>query len=227
MSEFRLQAYKNELIPYSHIKDPISTLTHFIGFILSILSTPLLLSKAGIRYNDIIVMTGLSIYCLSMIVLYGASSAYHAFFLPNKGMKILRKIDHISIFFLIAGTYTPICLTVLRNNGGMTLLILIWAMAIAGMTMKLFWIDHPKSISSILYISMGWLALIKIRDIYHALYGPGFFFLLLGGLLYTIGGIIYALKISINEKWSEHEIFHIFVLFGSLCHYLMMYLYII
>ena len=226
MSELSLQAYRKDPNSYSHIKDPVSTLTHIIGFILSIFSTPLLLSKAGIRHSDIVIMAGLSIYCLSMIVLYGASSAYHAFLLPEKGMKILRKIDHISIFFLIAGTYTPICLILLGKNGK-ALLLLIWILAIAGMTMKLFWIDHPKYISSILYISMGWLALIRIKDIYHALNGPGFFLLLFGGLLYTIGGIIYALKIRINDKWSEHEIFHIFVLLGSLCHFLMIYLYII
>ena len=96
MSELSLQAYRKDPNSYSHIKDPVSTLTHFIGFILSIFSTPLLLSKAGIRHSDIVIMVGLSIYCLSMIVLYGASSAYHAFLLPEKGMKILRKIDHIS-----------------------------------------------------------------------------------------------------------------------------------
>jgi hemolysin III len=225
MSEFRLKQDQHiDLRPYVSIKDPISALTHFIGFIFSIILTPLLLSKAGIRYSDPIIMTGLSIYCLSSIILYGASTAYHTFLLPKDKTGILKRIDHISVFFLIAGTYTPICLILLKDR---ILLIAIWTMAIAGTIMKLFWIYCPKYVSSIVYISMGWLALFRMKEIYIALKGPGFFWLLLGGLLYTIGGIIYALKISISERWTQHEVFHVFVLLGSLCFYILIFFYLI
>ncbi|MCR4856352.1 MAG: hemolysin III family protein [Erysipelotrichaceae bacterium] len=225
MSEFRLKQDQHiDLRPYVSIKDPISALTHFIGFIFSIILTPIILSKAGIRYSDPIIMTGLSIYCLSSIILYGASTAYHTFLLPKDKTGILKRIDHISVFFLIAGTYTPICLILLKD---MTLLVAIWIMAFAGTIMKLFWIYCPKYVSSIVYISMGWLALFRMKEIYIALKGPGFFWLLLGGLLYTIGGIIYALKISISERWTQHEVFHVFVLLGSLCFYILIFFYLI
>ncbi|MBQ3994204.1 MAG: hemolysin III family protein [Erysipelotrichaceae bacterium] len=210
--------------PYISIKDPISALTHFIGFLASIFATPLLLSKAGILCSDPIKMIGLSIYCLSLIVLYGASSAYHSFILPHSKTRILKKIDHISVFLLIAGSYTPICLSLLNDRN---LLIIIWVLALCGIIMKLFWIYCPKYVSSIVYIVLGWTALLRIKAIYLALGQIGFFWLLTGGLFYTIGGIIYALHIKISDRWSEHEIFHIFVLLGSLCHYIMMFDYIV
>ena len=210
--------------PYISIKDPISALTHFIGFLASIFATPLLLSKAGILCSDPIKMIGLSIYCLSLIVLYGASSAYHSFILPHSKTRILKKIDHISIFLLIAGSYTPICLSLLNDRN---LLIIIWILALCGIIMKLFWIYCPKYVSSILYIAMGWFALFRITTLYHLLGKGGFLWLLAGGVFYTIGGILYALRFRLSEKWGEHEIFHILVLLGSLCHYILIFLYAI
>ena len=225
MSEMRLND-PMKMVPYVKIKDPVSALTHFIGFLAAILSTPLLLSKAGIRYSDPLIMAGLSIFCLSMIILYGASSAYHTFLLPKEKTAILKRIDHISIFFLIAGTYTPICLITLKEKGT-ALLIGIWTMASAGIVLKLFWIYCPKYVSTAIYVFVGWLALLKIRDVFVSLGTYGFIWLLLGGIFYTIGGIIYALKIRISKHWSEHEIFHIFVLLGSLCHFIMIFFYVI
>ena len=206
---------------YISIKDPISTLTHFIGFLAAIFLTPVLLSRAGMHSSDPKDLAGLSIYCLSMILLYGASSAHHAFILPEKGTRILRKIDHISIFLLIAGTYTPLCLSVLDPVNGMQLLKAIWLIALAGILMKAFWITCPKHVSSLTYILMGWLAIWKIAAIYEVMGLSAFIWLLAGGIFYTIGGILYALKISISDNWSEHEVFHLFVLLGSLCHYIM------
>lgn len=207
--------------PYISIKDPISTLTHFVGFLAAIFLTPVLLSRAGMHSSDLKDLVGLSIYCLSMILLYGASSAHHAFVLPEKQTRILRKIDHISIFLLIAGTYTPLCLSVLDPADGMQLLKAIWLIALAGILMKAFWITCPKYVSSITYILMGWLAIWKITAVYKAMGLSAFIWLLAGGIFYTIGGIFYALKISFSKDWSEHEVFHLFVLFGSLCHYIM------
>ena len=228
MSEIRLkQLNRLTYKPYISIKDPVSALTHFIGFLLAIFFTPVLLSRAALYHPDLLTMVSLSIYCLSMIILYGASSAYHSFVLPERPSRVLKKIDHISVFLLIAGTYTPICLCLLKDKGGIPLLIGVWSVAVLGIIMKLFWIYCPRYVSSIVYIAMGWLALIKIKTIWLTLAPIGFFFLLTGGLFYTIGGIIYALKIKINEDWSEHEIFHIFVLLGSLCHYIMIFSHVI
>lgn len=228
MSQIPFDQYdRSSLRPYITIKDPISALTHFIGFIASIIATPVLLSKAGLYRSDLTTMVAISIYCLSSILLYGASSAYHSFLLPEKKTGILKRIDHCSIFLLIAGTYTPICLLSIRDNGGMALLTAIWIAAIIGIFIKLFYVYCPKYVSSIIYISMGWMALFKIAAIRTALTETGFFWLLTGGLFFSIGAIIYALKIRISDSWSEHEIFHIFVLLGSLAHFIMVFRYVI
>ncbi len=224
MSEMRMN--ETAVMPYAKIKDPISALTHFIGFLAAILSTPVLLSKAGLCHDDLRTMCGISIYCLSLIVLYGASSAYHAFLLPKEQTGVLKRIDHISVFFLIAGTYTPLCLITLKEKGTF-LLIMVWILALAGAIMKLFWVYCPRYVSSIVYIAMGWLALLRMGDVCDALKGPAFAWLLAGGLFYTIGGIIYSLKIRISENWSEHEVFHLFVLAGSICHFIMIFGYVI
>lgn len=228
MSQIPFDPYdRSSLRPYIVIKDPISALTHFIGFIASIIATPVLLSKTGLYHSELTALVSISIYCLSSILLYGASSAYHSFLLPEKKTGVLKRIDHCSIFLLIAGTYTPICLLTIKDKGGVLLLAAIWAAAVIGIFIKLFYVYCPKYVSSIIYVSMGWMALAKIVPIYRALGQRGFFWLLTGGLLYSIGAIIYALKIKISDAWSEHEVFHIFVLLGSICHFIMIFFYVI
>ena len=141
------------------IKDPGSALTHFIGMILAgLAATPLLVlaAKDGGRYA----VPALAIFAASMILLYGASTTYHTFNISEKVNKVLRKIDHMMIFILIAGSYTPICVIPLRDTVGIPLLILVWAVAIAGMLIKAFWITCPKWFSSTIYIAMGWLCVL-------------------------------------------------------------------
>lgn len=207
-------------------KDPISALSHFVGFILSIIGMMIMLIKGSYYHLDLIKMISLSIYMSSMILLYGASSAYHSFNISNKFNLILKKIDHISIFILIAGTYTPICLILLKDN---LLLIVIWILALIGFIFKLFWVTCPKYISSIIYLMMGWSCIIVLPKLINLLSINAFLLLFIGGLFYTIGAIIYALKIKIfdNEYFGNHELFHIFVLLGSFMHYLLIYNYLI
>jgi len=134
------------------------------------------------------------------------------------------------IFILIAGTYTPVCLIVLGNPVGYRLLAIVWAIAIAGILIKAFWINCPKWFSSCIYIAMGWVCLSAIQTILASLTTGAFLWLLAGGIIYTIGGIIYALKLPIfNSKhkyFGSHEIFHLFVMGGSFCHYVMMFQYV-
>lgn len=213
-----------------HIKDFWSTITHFIGFIASIFMMPVMLVHASSHHADSITLICLSIFMVSMILLYGASSAYHAFDLGQKRNKILKKIDHLMIFVLIAGSYTPICMCVLPATSGIPLLIAVWGIAVIGMVIKLFWIFCPKWFSSLLYIAMGWSCIVCIPALYQILPRPAFLLLLSGGLFYTVGGVLYALKLkALNERFQEfgsHEIFHVFVMIGNLCHFLMMFLYI-
>ena len=132
------------------------------------------------------------------------------------------------IFFLIAGSYTPICLISLGNRTGYIMLIAVWLIAVIGIFVNLFWINCPKFISSIIYISMGWICIFAFLKIKEALSAAAFSLLLTGGIIYTIGGIIYALKLPIFKNlpkyFGNHEIFHCFVIGGSICHYAVMYL---
>lgn len=208
------------------IKDPGSALTHFIGMIMAALaSTPLLATAAS--NGTAHAVPALGIFALSMILLYGASTVYHTFNISEKVNKILRKVDHMMIFILIAGSYTPVCVIPLRDSIGYQLLALVWGTAIVGILIKMFWITCPKWFSSLIYISMGWLCVLAMVPLVKALPTAAFLWLVAGGVIYTIGGIIYALKLPIfnakHQFFGSHEIFHLFVMGGSLCHFIVMF----
>ena len=206
-----------------HIKDPGSSITHFIGFICAILATPCLLIYASARHIGLAGLVSLSVFMISMILLYGASTAYHTFIVQPHTEKILKRIDHMMIFVLIAGSYTPVCAMVLPQPIGTILLAVIWGLAFAGMVLKLFWVTCPKWFSSIIYIAMGWACVFVMPQLYVSLPRQAFLLLALGGIIYTIGGVIYAMKLKVfNErfpKFGSHEVFHVCVMLGSLCHY--------
>ena len=206
-----------------HIKDPGSSITHFIGFICAILATPCLLIYASARHIGLAGLGSLSVFMISMILLYGASTAYHTFIVQPHTEKILKRIDHMMIFVLIAGSYTPVCAMVLPQPIGTILLAVIWGLAFAGMVLKLFWVTCPKWFSSIIYIAMGWACAFVMPQLYVSLPRQAFLLLALGGIIYTIGGVIYAMKLKVfNErfpKFGSHEVFHVCVMLGSLCHY--------
>ena len=206
-----------------HIKDPGSSITHFIGFICAILATPCLLIYASARHIGLAGLGSLSVFMISMILLYGASTAYHTFIVQPHTEKILKRIDHMMIFILIAGSYTPVCAMVLPQPIGTILLAVIWGLAFAGMVLKLFWVTCPKWFSSIIYIAMGWACVFVMPQLYVSLPRQAFLLLALGGIIYTIGGVIYAMKLKVfNErfpKFGSHEVFHVCVMLGSLCHY--------
>ena len=209
-----------------HIKDPGSAITHFIAMLGAAIATVPLLEKAA-KEPDQLHLMALSIFMISMILLYAASTVYHTLDISPTINKLLRKLDHMMIFILIAGTYTPVCMIVLGDETGWKLLALVWGIAIAGILIKGFWITCPKWFSSLLYIAMGWVCVLAFTRILQALPRAGFGWLLAGGLIYTAGGGIYALKLPIfnskHKHFGSHEIFHLFVMGGSMCHYIMMY----
>lgn len=209
------------------LKEPGSAITHFIGLILAVIGIYPLLSKAA-GAPDQLHLTALSIFILSMILLYSASTIYHSLDINEKVNRRLRKMDHMMIFILIAGSYTPVCLIALHNKTGYMLCAAVWAVAIVGIIIKACWITCPKWFSSVLYIGMGWMVVMAFGQIYHAMSTAAFVWLLAGGITYTIGGIIYALKLPIfdskHKNFGSHEIFHLFVMGGSACHFVCMYL---
>lgn len=202
-----------------------SALTHGFGAALALLGTILLLVRTALNGADLWKILSFAVYGVSMVCLYTASTLYHAVNTTVKGRIALRKYDHTAIYFLIAGTYTPICLTALRGRWGWSLLVIIWVLALAGAVMSLLWIHCPRTLTSIIYIAMGWIAIVAIYPLWLTLGWRGVFWLLLGGVLYTIGGVLYALKWPgrNNPRFGCHEIFHVFILLGSLAHFLMMY----
>lgn len=210
--------------PLFQVRDPLSALTHFIALLAAVFATPLILIHADESHAGHLHLISLSIFMISMILLYGASTAYHTFSLSEQGIHRLKKLDHTMIFFLIAGSYTPVCVVTL-GEAGKNLLILVWTLAIAGAIFKLCWVTCPKWVSSVIYIAMGWSCVTAMPAIVAALSSAGFFRLLLGGIFYTVGGILYALKPKCLEgkSFGIHEIFHVFVMAGSLCHYIFMY----
>lgn len=213
-----------------HIKDPGSAITHFIGMLMAIFAAVPLLIKAAHEPGHLY-LTALTIYAASLILLYAASTTYHTVDISEKVNTILKKIDHMMISVLIAGTYTPICLLVLDRKTGIPLLLLVWGIAIAGILIKAFWVYCPKWFSSVLYIGMGWTCVLAFPQILNTLSPAAFGWLLAGGIIYTIGGIIYALKLPIfnnrHKNFGSHEIFHLFVMAGSACHFIVMYAYLL
>ena len=211
------------------LKDPGSSITHFIGMLMALFAATPLLIRASTN-PDYVHVVSLAIFILSMILLYGASATYHALDLSEKANRILRKLDHMMIFVLIAGTYTPVCVIVLGGTVGYGLLALVWGIALAGILVKAFWITCPKWFSSILYIAMGWVCVLAFTQIITSLSAQAFGWLLAGGIIYTIGGIIYALKLPIfnsrHKNFGCHYIFHLFVMGGSVCHFVMMYCFV-
>ena len=211
------------------IREPGSAITHFIAMMMAVFAAVPLLIKAGIQSGQENLLA-MAIFMGSMILLYGASATYHSVDLTGRSLRIFRKLDHMMIFVLIAGSYTPVCLIVLGGKLGYTLLALVWGIAAVGMLIKAFWITCPKWFSSIIYIAMGWVCVLVFGPLLNTLSTPAFLWLLAGGIIYTVGGVIYALKLPIfnskHKSFGSHEVFHLFVMGGSICHFIFMYLYV-
>ena len=211
------------------IREPGSAITHFIAMMMAVFAAVPLLIKAGIQSGQENLLA-MAIFMGSMILLYGASATYHSVDLTGRSLRIFRKLDHMMIFVLIAGSYTPVCLIVLGGKLGYTLLALVWGLAAVGMLVKACWITCPKWFSSIIYIAMGGVCVLVFGPLLNTLSTPAFLWLLAGGIIYTVGGVIYALKLPIfnskHKSFGSHEVFHLFVMGGSICHFIFMYLYV-
>ena len=211
------------------IREPGSALTHFIAMVLAIIAAaPLMLKVSGT--SNLTASVAMAVFIASMILLYAASTLYHSLNVKERFLTVFRKLDHMMIFVLIAGSYTPVCMIVLGGKLGYTLLAIVWGIAVIGIGIKAFWITCPKWFSSVVYIAMGWVCVGVFGPLWHTLPASAFLWLLAGGIIYTIGGIIYALKLPIfNSRhafFGSHEIFHLFVMGGSICHFIFMYLYV-
>lgn len=210
--------------PYDGLR-PWSAITHGVGAVLGVVGTVLLLVRTAVLGNGWVSAAAFLIYGLSMIGLYTASTLYHCLNTGVAGRIALRKYDHISIYFLIAGSYTPICLLTLPDDGGIPMLIIVWAVALLGTVMALVWIDAPRWITAGVYLFMGWMSVFMLPSLLRNMPTLGLFWLVLGGALYTVGGVLYAVKWPgrNNPRFGCHEIFHLFILLGSVAHFFLMY----
>lgn len=193
-----------------------NSITHGTGVGLSIAALVILLVYAA-RRGDAWKITSLSIYGATLIILYLASTLYHAITNP-RFKRFFRVLDHCSIFLLIAGTYTPVTIGVMRGPWGWTLFGVIWALAIIGINLKIFALDRRKRLSVVIYLLMGWLVVIAIKPLLHSLEPKSLTWLFIGGGFYTLGVVFFVLK----KMPYHHSILHLFVLAGSICHFFAM-----
>ncbi|MBS8266765.1 hemolysin III family protein [Mesobacillus boroniphilus] len=213
----------------SYIREPINGLTHLAGALLSFAGLLALVIKASLTTGSALAITAVTIFGISMILLYTASATYHMVISKDSVIAFLRKIDHSMIFVLIAGTYTPFCLISLNGITGWTLFGIITLAALCGILFKMIWFRSPRWLSTSIYIVMGWMVIFVVSPLSSVLTPAGIYWLVAGGIMYTIGGVIYALKPDFlrSKHLGFHEIFHIFIMLGSLAHFLSVYLYVL
>ncbi len=212
---------------FSRAKDPISSFSHLMGAAVFLFGTIGLILKGVLTSQPASLLAAAVVFGCSLILLYSASAIYHFVNSTERINLILRKLDHAMIYVLIAGSYTPILLRFYPAEKSLPLVIAIWAIACFGIAIKLLWFSAPRLLYTGLYLLMGWFILIDLSAL--STMSPAAVALLAGGgVSYTTGGVIYAIKKpNISKKFSHHDFFHMFVLLGSLCHYLLVLLFVL
>jgi len=208
-------------------RDPMSGLTHFIGILLAVAGLVILLNRTIIPFT-VWHAVSFSIFGGAMILLYTFSTLYHWLPLSGKNLEFFRKVDHIMIFVFIAATYTPICLITLQGAWGWSIFGVVWGVTIAGLFLKIFWLSAPRFLYTAIYLLMGWIIVIGIWPLINSMAVKGLIWLAIGGLFYSTGAVIYALKKPnpVPGFFDFHEVFHVFVMLGSFSHFWMMYRYV-
>ena len=212
---------KNKTTFYDSKEETINIITHGIGFVLSIAALVILVVAAS-KYGDARHIISFAIFGASLIVLYAASTLYHYAKNPELRHK-LNIVDHSAIYVLIAGTYTPFTLVVLKGWVGWTIFGISWGLALTGIIFKVFYFGKYDKISTLAYVLMGWVIILAIKPLIDNFSTNGLIWLFAGGLAYSIGAVLYSIK-SIR---FNHAIFHVFVLLGSFCHFMAVFLYVL
>jgi hemolysin III len=220
-----ISTYRHTPAAARHFREPGSAITHLVAANLTLIGAFPLLHHVC-RSGDSLSVLSMIVFLTSMFALYTASTLYHSWLGGTTQVMTLKKLDHCMISVLIAGTYTPVCLIPLRGRSGLILLALIWGLAALGILLKLCWVTCPRWISSCVYLVMGWLCVLAFPELLSVLSRPTFLLLFVGGICYSVGAIVYALKLSAfntrHPYFGSHEIFHLFVMAGSTFHYLFM-----
>lgn len=208
------------------LREPVNGLTHCLGAVLAVVGSVLLLVRVASPAMPWHIVT-FAVFGTAMVMLYTASTLYHWLPLSEAGVRLWRRIDHCMIFVYIAATYTPICLIPLRGPWGWSLFGSVWALALAGIFVKVFWLHAPRWLSTGLYLGMGWMVVVGVYPLVVSLPAGALWWLLAGGLFYTVGAVVYASRWpNVARHFGFHELFHVFVMAGSFCHFLVMYQYV-
>lgn len=205
---------------YSPKEERLNVISHGLGLVLSVLGLVLLVMRS-LQFSNAILTTAFVVYGISLITLYSASTFYHRTQNPRLRYR-LKVFDHIAIFILIAGTYTPFSLVTLSGTTGWIILIVAWIIAFLGAILKIFFTGRFKILSTLMYVGMGWIIIFAIKPLLENLDMAGVWWLFAGGLAYTMGAIFY----NLSRLKYNHAIFHIFVLAGSFCHFISIYYYV-
>ena len=216
-----LNPMRNKNTFYDSKEETLNIITHGIGFILSILALVILVIRAS-KYGNGKHITSFAIFGASLVVLYAASTLYHYAKNPELRHK-LNIFDHAAIYVLIAGTYTPFSLVVLKGWVGWTIFGVSWGLALIGIIFKVFYFGKYDKLSTVAYVLMGWVIILAIKPLIDSFPTAGLLWLLSGGLSYSIGALLYSIK-SIR---FNHAIFHVCVLLGSFCHFMAVFLYVL
>lgn len=206
---------------YSPLEEKTNIISHAIGLFLSVVALLLMLVRAS-GSGDVLHVISAAIFGASLIALYAASTLYHGARDPKVRAR-LRINDHATIYILIAGTYSPFTLVTLNGWVGWTIFGVSWGMAIAGVILKLFFTGKYNVLSTLMYVFMGWIIIFAIKPLINNLSPEGLFWLVAGGIAYTTGAVIYSIK----QIKFNHAIFHLFVLLGSICHFIAVYFYVL
>jgi hemolysin III len=204
----------------NRFREPVNGLTHLVGGLLASVGLGVLLATAT-RAGRVDQLVAFGIFGFSLITLYTASALYHLLPLSPAGVARMRRVDHMAIFVLIAGTYTPFCLLALDGGWRVGLLGLVWGLALCGILLKLFWMDAPRWLSVALYLGIGWVAVIAAPALFRAVPAGGMAWVLAGALVYSAGALIYGLRRPnpMPGVFGFHELWHLFVVAGSACHF--------
>lgn len=207
---------------YHVFREPFNALSHLVGAAIGLIVGISLIVR-GILLGSALYTVGSAVFCLAMVALYTTSGLYHGLKISDKAQAIMRRLDHTMIYVLIAGTYTPVCLMALDGGWRIGVLIGIWGIAALGIATKWLWFNMPRVLYTSIYVIMGWVAVIAIWPLYQAMSSFGFSMMVTGGVLYTLGAVIYAFKPKFFNRLhiGFHECFHLFILAGSTAHVLM------
>ena len=203
-----------------HLREPFSGMSHLLGALLTIPALIFMLSKLP-EQQFTLYLASYVVFSISMFLMFAASAVYHLMEISEDGIRQLKRFDHMAIFVMIAGSYTPFCLIGLESPLAWQMFALVWAIAIFGILVKVFWLHAPRWLSTVLYLSMGWVALIVYAPLSQGLSAGAIDWLITGGVAYTVGAVVYATKWpNIHQKYFNfHDLWHIFVLAGAACHF--------